>query len=59
MIDGIAEILFVAIVAVLMVFPCKFGNHCWNEPGGHCEDCGKCDEFFGKHWACRNLKERP
>jgi hypothetical protein len=18
-------------------------------PGGHCEDCGKCDDFFGPH----------
>jgi len=28
---------------------CWFGAHKWDMPGGHCERCGKCDEFFGKH----------
>jgi hypothetical protein len=32
---------------------CKMGLHRWNMPGGHCEDCGACDEFFGGHEACR------
>ena len=33
---------------------CFLGQHRWNMPGGHCERCGKCDEFFGKHpeWFC-------
>lgn len=25
---------------------CWFGAHRWYPPGGHCERCGKCDEFF-------------
>jgi hypothetical protein len=28
---------------------CGFGLHRWDSPGGHCEECGACDEFFGKH----------
>ena len=28
---------------------CAFGMHRWDMPGGHCEECGKCDEFFGPH----------
>lgn len=27
-------------------FFCKFGLHVWDGPGGHCEECGKCDRFF-------------
>lgn len=32
---------------------CWMGLHKWDMPGGHCEKCGKCDEFFGKHVRCR------
>ncbi len=28
---------------------CWLGQHRWDMPGGHCEKCGKCDEFFGPH----------
>lgn len=35
---------------------CWFGAHKWDMPGGHCERCGKCDEFFGKH---DHSKEAP
>ena len=28
---------------------CHIGMHRWDEPGGHCEDCGFCDTFFGPH----------
>jgi hypothetical protein len=28
---------------------CWMGFHRWDMPGGHCERCGKCDEFFGPH----------
>ena len=28
---------------------CWMGLHRWDSPGGHCEKCGKCDEFFGPH----------
>jgi hypothetical protein len=32
--------------------PCNFGCHHWSMPGGWCEDCGKCDTFFGDHLEC-------
>lgn len=28
---------------------CFIGIHRWDMPGGHCENCGKCDEFFETH----------
>lgn len=28
---------------------CAARCHRWDYPGGHCEDCGVCDEFFGEH----------
>ena len=28
---------------------CRLGLHRWDMPGGHCEECGACDEFFGPH----------
>jgi hypothetical protein len=28
---------------------CWIGVHAWDLPGGHCQDCGACDEFFGPH----------
>lgn len=36
---------------------CRMGLHRWDSPGGHCEDCYACDEFFGPHchtkrWVC-------
>lgn len=31
-------------------FLCLLGAHYWDYPGGHCEDCGECDEFFGPHY---------
>jgi hypothetical protein len=31
---------------------CWLGQHPWDGPGGHCEKCGACDEFFGVHWEC-------
>jgi hypothetical protein len=27
-------------------FWCWLGLHRWDSPGGHCEDCGKHDDFF-------------
>lgn len=36
---------------------CWLGCHRWDCPGGHCEECGACDEFFHEHSVCRrNLK---
>jgi hypothetical protein len=35
---------------------CRIGLHRWNMPGGHCDDCGKCDEFFGPHNHKRKKK---
>jgi hypothetical protein len=32
---------------------CCLGMHPWDSPGGHCEKCGMCDEFFGPHDSCR------
>jgi hypothetical protein len=32
---------------------CRLGMHRWDEPGGHCEKCRKCDEFFGTHRDCQ------
>lgn len=32
---------------------CLMGCHHWSDPGGHCLDCGKCDEFFHSHVHCR------
>ncbi len=43
---------FLAIFGVMLfcaLRPCLCGMHRWDEPGGHCEDCGACDELFGKH----------
>ncbi len=31
---------------------CWLGLHRWDMPGGCCEDCGRCDEFFGGHEQC-------
>lgn len=31
---------------------CRWGMHRWDHPGGHCEKCGLCDEFFGLHKEC-------
>lgn len=31
---------------------CWLGQHRWDMPGGHCERCGICDEFFGQHNDC-------
>jgi len=31
---------------------CWMGLHHWSMPGGWCEDCGKCDTFFGGHDDC-------
>ena len=31
---------------------CRLGMHRWDYPGGHCEKCGLCDEFFGPHNEC-------
>jgi len=31
---------------------CLLQCHKWDMPGGHCEGCGKCDDFFGKHEDC-------
>lgn len=30
-------------------FWCWQHLHRWDSPGGHCENCGACDEFFGPH----------
>ena len=46
---SIIIILSIAYAAVLFRFPCKVGLHKWDQPDGHCEDCGKCDDFFGTH----------
>ncbi len=35
---------------------CWLGQHRWDQPDGHCERCGKCDEFFAEHWLCRAEK---
>lgn len=35
---------------------CLIGAHHWDYPGGHCEECGECDEMFGLHYKCRNEK---
>lgn len=32
---------------------CWLGQHLWDEPGGHCVKCLKCDEFLGRHEVCR------
>ena len=32
---------------------CWLGLHRWDYPGGHCEKCGLCDEFFGVHHDCK------
>lgn len=32
---------------------CWMGFHRWDMPGGHCEKCGKCDEFFEPHKLCK------
>lgn len=37
------------VLIVMLAWPCRFGLHRWDHPGGHCEDCGACDEFFGPH----------
>lgn len=31
---------------------CWMMCHKWDMPGGHCEDCGECDEFFHLHREC-------
>jgi hypothetical protein len=31
---------------------CRIGWHEWDQPGGHCVDCSKCDEFLGPHTDC-------
>ena len=31
---------------------CRIGAHHWDMPGGHCTECGECDEFFGVHMDC-------
>ncbi len=31
-------------------------THRWDEPGGHCEECGACDEMYGRHERCRREK---
>lgn len=36
---------------------CWLGQHRWDWPGGHCERCGKCDEMFGSHGACKRREE--
>lgn len=35
---------------------CWMGLHRWDIPGGHCEECGACDEFFGPHRDCVEKK---
>lgn len=37
------------LLDLLDKFFCFGGMHCWDYPGGHCESCGKCDEFLGRH----------
>jgi len=31
---------------------CWLGQHRWSMPGGWCERCGMCDEFFHRHEDC-------
>lgn len=38
---------------------CWLGQHRWDMPGGHCERCGLCDEFFGPHTDCRIARSQP
>lgn len=38
---------------------CWMGFHKWDMPGGHCERCGMCDEFFGRHSDCRIARMKP
>jgi hypothetical protein len=35
---------------------CFIGAHHWSDPGGHCIDCGKCDELFYPHYRCRESR---
>ena len=41
--------LFLWIAGYSRFSYCWLGLHRWDYPGGHCEKCGKCDEFFGPH----------
>ncbi len=46
-------LLLIAVVALfvsMLRWPCRFGLHRWDSPGGRCEDCGKQDNFFGDRW---------
>ena len=46
-------ILFIVLGALIPVkMYCRMGLHKWDMPGGHCEDCGICDEFFEPHKNC-------
>ena len=33
-------------LAVMMIWPCRFGMHKWDQPGGQCMDCSKKDDFW-------------
>jgi hypothetical protein len=52
---GLVMFAFGAIVGVaahsgaISRLLCLIGIHHWDQPNGHCLECGQCDEFFGKH----------
>lgn len=37
---------------------CNLNLHRWDMPGGHCENCGACDEFFESHLMCKHPWDR-
>lgn len=49
MFTAILIFIFIVWTIFVLLFPCLCDLHRWDEPGGHCTDCGECDEFFGKH----------
>lgn len=51
--SGLVISLLGTLMLLFITDPCKLGLHRWDYPGGHCTDCGMCDEFFEKH-SCRN-----
>ena len=45
-------ILFYILACYIPKLWCRIGLHKWDSPGGHCVDCGICDEFLGPHSEC-------
>lgn len=51
---AVVAVLTVAVIFAVFV-PCRWtGLHRWDSPGGHCEVCHRCDEFFGPHDHCHD-----